>query len=146
MFIINKSELISKPEILKDYVYIPKIDFSRREVLNILVNACGNEVQIIEALNSINNQGITSIDLVAKTYRIGISLLALDCLSTAERLFLIAECAKQANIRVIFSAEVYELCKDVLILFITRYKAEDSVNIVYFSEIEGRVFKSIRGE
>lgn len=103
---------------------------------------------ILELLNSINNQGITSIDINNYTYCVGGKKFRFSNLSTSELLFLLAYAADKAKEKVYFCSIILQLTRTTLKKFINRFHNSTYVNILYKDSnnviLEGYVKGEIR--
>lgn len=114
---------------------IKSIDFSTTLVGNLLDGICDvNKAEILNILNSINNQNIQDIDINKYRYMHRNNKLSFHKLSMAERLFLLAFAADFTHTEVYFMNEVESLTRKTLKLFIKLFGHSKYVNIACIDE------------
>lgn len=128
MKVINYSE-VSSIATMKD-ISIPKINFRDNDIAALLVKFEGNYIDIVNVLNNINNQGIEEL-LLPLYYKAKGKLLGIDCLSTAERVFLVSYLAIACNARIFLIQDLRGLERDTLKLFIKTFYKKDTNNCLY---------------
>lgn len=107
-----------------------KISFANRSVMQMLNKIRDvDSKEILDMLNSINNQGLTDIDIRTYSYKRGDIELAFCDLSSAERLFLIAFDADRSQTEICVDGEVQSLTMKTLRLFMDLFKDSKYVNI-----------------
>lgn len=98
---------------------------------------------LIDCLNAVNNQGITDIDLVIRTYRKSSITLPIYKLSTGERVFLVASIASFLGIDIYYGRVMEQLSKPVVDRFLITFKDSDHIiihdSVGYFKAREERL-------
>lgn len=128
MKVIKYNEVLSIAT-MKD-ICTHKINFND-EIIDLLAkfeNQDANELLTI--LNSINNQGIEEL-LLPAGYKINGKLLSVYCLSTAERVFLVAYLAIKSNVRIFLIYDLRSLERETLKLFIKTFYRKDVNDCLY---------------
>lgn len=90
-----------------------------------------DSTELVNLLNRINNQGITSIDTNTYSYVIdGCIDLSYSDLATSEMLFLFAYAADYAGVQVFIYHYLDQLCLDTCKLFFSVFGKSDYVNMI----------------
>lgn len=98
-------------------------------VSNILYSL-GKDVEssrLCDVLNSINNQGITEVDIKHRTYTIHGEVLSLSCLSTSEQLFLLTALAAETGTPLVVYRYDRQLSTRVLKKYITMFRNTNNI-------------------
>lgn len=88
---------------------------------------------LCEILNSINNQGITEVNIAHRTYTIKGEILSLSCLATSEMLFLLTELADKVGFPIMVYKYTNQLSYRVLRIYLNEFSQSDSITILYES-------------
>lgn len=122
-----------------------KISFANRSVMQMLNKIRDvDSKEILDMLNSINNQGLTDIDIRTYSYKRGDIELAFCDLSSAERLFLIAFAADRSKTEIYVDGEVQSLTMKTLRLFMDLFKDSKYVNIACNSINYKRLYENVK--
>lgn len=122
-----------------------KISFANRSVMQMLNKIRDvDSKEILNILNSINNQGLTDIDIRTYSYKRGDIELAFCDLSSAERLFLIAFAADRSKTEIYVDGEVQSLTMKTLRLFMDLFKYSKYVNIACNSINYKRLYENVK--
>ena len=112
-------------------VFLPKIEFTNQEVIELMCNVNENEIKdLIPIINSINNQGIEEFKLPLTYTRKG-KLLSINCLSTAERVYLMSYLAILQKRRVFLMKDLKGFERKTLKEYIDIFKDLDTDNYIY---------------
>lgn len=87
------------------------------------------KIVLLKHLNAVNNQGITDIDLVTRTYKKGSVTLPIYKLSTGERIFLVASIATYLSTSVFYGRVMDQLSKPVIDRFLETFSDSNYVII-----------------
>lgn len=91
--------------------------------------------ELAQCLNSIQNQGIASVDLKTLTYTVGSSILPLDAMATAEKVFLWAYIADACRIPIWIYKYDTQLSARTAKLFINQFKHSPYVNVAVETDL-----------
>lgn len=128
-----------------DNGYIKEIYFADDKVIQI-INKVGNtdKNELLDLLNSINNQGLQDIDIEKMRYKTQNKWLGFSCLSSAERIFLIAYLADKSAVKIYLHDDMTSLTKTSLRKFIKAFHNSEYVNIVYSSNISDAYYSEMK--
>lgn len=90
--------------------------------------------ELCDILNSINNQGITDVNIAHRTYTVNGVTLSLTCLATSEILFLLTAIADKVGFPIIVYKFTDQLSYRVLRIYLDRYKRSNYITILAESE------------
>ena len=90
--------------------------------------------ELCNVLNSINNQGITEVDIAHRTYTVNGVTLSLTCLATSEILFLLTAIADRVRFPIVVYEFTNHLSYRVLRIYLDKYKRSDYITILTESE------------
>lgn len=122
-----------------------KISFANDCIMHILDKIRDTDSkEILNMLNSINNQGLTDIDIKTYSYMRGDRKLTFSNLSNAERLFLIAFAADHSQTEIYVDGEVQSLTMKTLRLFMNFFGNSKYVNIACNSINYKRLYENVK--
>lgn len=103
--------------------------------------------ELLGVLNSINNQGISDIDMNSYSYWHRGEKLKFSDFSTAEKVFLVAYAACRTKTRVYLCKDIRQLTRTTMRTFFKLFKGSSYVNIAYEDDIEKSFFTAmLRGQ
>ena len=122
-----------------------KISFANDCIMHILDKIRDiDSKEILNMWNSINNQGLTDIDIKTYSYKRGDRKLTFSNLSNAERLFLIAFAADRSQTEIYVDGEVQSLTMKTLRLFMNLFGNSKYVNIACNSINYKRLYENVK--
>lgn len=130
------SDFFKKAKASDRYWYFSRLsvyDTRFVELINMLDKSC--EGEIVNVLNKINNQGVTSFNLVKGTYVMDDKIeLGFSNLSSGEILFLAAFAADRCKVHVFVNHYVQQLTRLSCALFFNMFGKSDFVDLVLDEE------------
>jgi hypothetical protein len=141
---ISKSQRFSDNKIVRDHL-IRSINI-RDESVGKLIDALSesyDKEELLKVLNSINNQGISDIDMNRYSYWHRGEKLKFAELSTAEKAFLIAYAACKTKTKVYLCKDIRQLTKTTLKTFFRLFKDSSFVDVAYEDDIEKSFLNSM---
>lgn len=112
------------------------INMPSRKILEMMLKLSKEDcVDIVNALNKINNQGIIELDNRSMLYKImdnkGEALLPLSSLSTSEALFLTCLLADKTKTKIFVSDDILQLTAKTLRTFVSQFKDSKYVTVLF---------------
>lgn len=118
MVFIDREEY--NEQYIEDYDLFDRISFYDDRVINACLQSIDTE-KLVTVLNTINNQGIESINPLAGTYVVKGATVPIARLSTGEKIFFIAEVSTQTKTRVGFGYCIHQLSNRTLRTFYNTF-------------------------
>lgn len=132
MKLLLEDEFFKNTKPSDGYWYFDKLsvfDERFKELIRALDN--GYEDELISVLNSINNQGITSIQLQGGSYTVDGNIeLGLSAMATSELFFLAAFIADKMHIHIYVQYYIQQLTKKTCITFFKLFGNSEYVDLV----------------
>mgnify|MGYP004663824993 FL=1 len=124
--------------------YFKRISFTDNKVIKLLDEAKGQyEKEIINLLNTINDQNIEAICFEKHQYKHRGKWLGYTKFSKAESVFLLAGIADLAKKEIWLHTDITQLTRSTLRKFIKKFYNSPYVNIIYDSESSRAFFNAM---
>lgn len=131
-----------EPKELLDFYFFRRIEFSTTEVLHLFTPDFDKQ-ELLELLNSVNNQGIEDINVSTYSYYRKGKWLGFADLCTAERVFLVSYFADLTKRHIYINGDISLLTRKTLCKFLRYFKDSEYITVVYNFEYETALYEEI---